>query len=162
MDFPNNIGWKKDDKIALQSESLSDLEHMHVRGKTFAEPQRSLVLSINEDTPIWKGRIAYWKPSPWDNHDGRVTLAGDAAHPMTFHRGQGLNHGIADAAKLVQAFKKADLGEETLAKAISEYEEEMIARGAAEVELSLKNTILMHQWDLLMSSPLMKMGAQRT
>jgi 2-polyprenyl-6-methoxyphenol hydroxylase-like FAD-dependent oxidoreductase len=36
-----------------------------------------------DDTNITYDTMAYWVPTPWENHDGRVTLAGDAAHPMT-------------------------------------------------------------------------------
>jgi 2-polyprenyl-6-methoxyphenol hydroxylase-like FAD-dependent oxidoreductase len=36
-----------------------------------------------DDTKIAYDKMAYWVPIPWDNHDGRVALAGDAAHPMT-------------------------------------------------------------------------------
>lgn len=36
-----------------------------------------------DDTATIVGRISYWFTVPWDNHGVRVTLAGDAAHPMT-------------------------------------------------------------------------------
>ena len=36
-------------------------------------PEGSYV-SVNE--------MKYWVPKPWNNLGGRVTLAGDAAHPM--------------------------------------------------------------------------------
>jgi hypothetical protein len=35
------------------------------------------------NTKVTYDKMAYWVPVPWDNHEGRVTLAGDAAHPMT-------------------------------------------------------------------------------
>jgi hypothetical protein len=35
-----------------------------------------------DDTKITYNNIAYWVPVPWYNHEGRATLAGDAAHPM--------------------------------------------------------------------------------
>lgn len=36
-----------------------------------------------DDTNITYDRMAYWVPVSWDSRDGRITLAGDAAHPMT-------------------------------------------------------------------------------
>ncbi|KIW96496.1 uncharacterized protein Z519_03565 [Cladophialophora bantiana CBS 173.52] len=67
-------------------------------------------------------------PFPWDNTDGRVTLAGDAAHAMLPHRGQGLNNALKDASEIVDALSLKD--------AIDAYEAEMIPRGAAEVGLT--------------------------
>lgn len=42
--------------------------------------------------------------SQWGN--GRVTLAGDAAHPMTFNMGQGACQGMEDAVALAQSLAK--------------------------------------------------------
>ena len=47
------------------------------------EPFRSAVMWMPDDTKITYEKMAYWVPIPWGNHGGRVTLAGDAAHPMT-------------------------------------------------------------------------------
>lgn len=47
-----------------------------------AEPFRSANLWIPDDTPVKFDDIAYWVTIPWDNHGGRITLAGDAAHPQ--------------------------------------------------------------------------------
>lgn len=35
-----------------------------------------------EGSPCWINEMRYWIAEPWDNLDGRVTLLGDAAHPM--------------------------------------------------------------------------------
>ena len=35
-----------------------------------------------EGSYVGINEMRYWIPVPWDNHGGRVTLAGDAAHPM--------------------------------------------------------------------------------
>lgn len=48
-------------------------------------PEGSYV-SINE--------MKYWVPTPWNNHGGRVTLAGDAAHPMLICKYSDLTHHI--------------------------------------------------------------------
>lgn len=49
-----------------------------------AEPFRSAYMAIAADATIWCDRLAEWRTEPWDNRNGRVTLAGDAAHPMTY------------------------------------------------------------------------------
>lgn len=52
-------------------------------GENCGEPFKSAIEWIpDDDTTTSVGRISYWVTEPWDNHDGRVTLAGDAAHPM--------------------------------------------------------------------------------
>lgn len=52
----------------------------------------------------WYGKLNHWDPGAeghqWDNRGGRVTLVGDAAHSMTFQRGQDLNHAITGAVAL--------------------------------------------------------------
>jgi hypothetical protein len=35
-----------------------------------------------EGSPCWINEMRYWIAEPWDNLGGRVTLLGDAAHPM--------------------------------------------------------------------------------
>jgi len=53
-----------------------------------AEPFRSAYLAVASDSSItlWCDRLAEWRTEPWDNRNGRVTLAGDAAHPMTYRK----------------------------------------------------------------------------
>jgi 2-polyprenyl-6-methoxyphenol hydroxylase-like FAD-dependent oxidoreductase len=67
-----------------------------------------------QQTPIYDRDPAF----PWG--DGRVTLAGDAAHPMTFNMGQGACQGIEDSAVLARAIARD--GEEP--QALRSYEEE--------------------------------------
>lgn len=63
-------------------ESEGPLIAMKKAGEHLAEPFRSANMWIPEGTPVYLNKINYWVPIPWDNHGGRVTLAGDAAHPM--------------------------------------------------------------------------------
>lgn len=51
-----------------------------------AEPLRSAYLEIAPAATIWCDRLAEWRTEAWDNRNGRVTLAGDAAHPMTYRQ----------------------------------------------------------------------------
>jgi 2-polyprenyl-6-methoxyphenol hydroxylase-like FAD-dependent oxidoreductase len=59
-----------EEKLALVKKEAEDL----------AEPYRSANLWIPDGTILHHDPITYWIPIKWDNHNGRVTLAGDAAH----------------------------------------------------------------------------------
>lgn len=58
----------------------------HVKRDGWAEPYKSAIEWIPDDTPVLKDRLNIWKTQPWDNQGGRVTLCGDAAHAMTFRK----------------------------------------------------------------------------
>lgn len=58
------------------------LAMIKAKAAEMAEPARSAFTWIPEDTPVHKADISYWVTQPWDNHGGRMTLVGDAAHPM--------------------------------------------------------------------------------
>lgn len=77
------ITWTSDaDPKRLQGPAiLSDLKE---RTSIFADPYKQALQAIPDDTLCWHNRLSYWPTQPWDNRNGTVTLAGDAAHPMTF------------------------------------------------------------------------------
>ena len=56
------------------------------RGEKLAEPLRSVFLSLPAGATIWCDRLSQWPTIAWDNRGGRVTLMGDAAHPMTYRK----------------------------------------------------------------------------
>lgn len=58
----------------------------HVRKAGWAEPYKSAIEWIPEDTEVLRDQLKIWKTVPWDNQGGRVTLCGDAAHAMTFRK----------------------------------------------------------------------------
>lgn len=62
--------------------------HFQELGAAHAEPFRSAALEVDEGTFIPYDRLKYWaKPVAWEGRGGgRVTIAGDAAHPMTPRR----------------------------------------------------------------------------
>jgi 2-polyprenyl-6-methoxyphenol hydroxylase-like FAD-dependent oxidoreductase len=64
-------------------ENTARIADLKKRTSVICEPFRSAVAWLPDDTEIKYNKIAYWHPVPWDNHNGSVTLAGDAAHPMT-------------------------------------------------------------------------------
>jgi 2-polyprenyl-6-methoxyphenol hydroxylase-like FAD-dependent oxidoreductase len=58
------------------------------KSKVYCEPWKSAFQWVPEDQPVWYFDLAVWDPSlpehKWSTRNGRVTLAGDAAHPMTY------------------------------------------------------------------------------
>jgi len=132
----------------------------------YADPWRSAYAWIDDPgLPVWYMAMADWDPGDpahaWDGRAGRVTLAGDAAHTMTYQRGQGLNHSVTDAARLVAAIKSVLDGDAARDVAIAKYEEEMIARAGEEVRMSTKNTLMLHDWEKAIQSPVMKKGMNK-
>lgn len=66
------------------------LAQVKERSKVYCDPWKSALEWVPEDQPCWYFDLAVWDPSlpehNWDNKNGRVTLAGDAAHPMTYRK----------------------------------------------------------------------------
>lgn len=52
----------------------------------FAEPYKTALTLLSDDEPVWYIDLTHWETEPWNNCSGRVTLGGDAAHPMTFRK----------------------------------------------------------------------------
>jgi 2-polyprenyl-6-methoxyphenol hydroxylase-like FAD-dependent oxidoreductase len=155
---------------------------MKEKAQNLAEPFRSSVLWIPDNTPIHIGNMSYWVPIQWDNQKGKITLAGDAAHPLPPclssspflslalvlnessrkpDRGQGLNHCILDVLNLVEKIQKIQNGEGAREEEIVAYEKESISRGAEEVQLSVKTALAVHNWAEFVESPLMKHGVTK-
>ncbi|KAI9745842.1 MAG: hypothetical protein M1818_000523 [Claussenomyces sp. TS43310] len=139
------------------------LEQLKEKSKLFTDPFRSAFEWLSEDQPVWYAPLSQWDPSleehQWGNMGGRVTLAGDAAHPMTFQRGQGLNSGIKDASELVNQIRSfMGTTDKTRKEAIDAYESEMKTRAGLEVRLSSQNTSMVHHWEQVMQSPLITKG----
>jgi FAD binding domain len=129
----------------------------------YAEPWRSAAQWVPDDTYIAPDHIRYWaNPTIWPNWGGKATLAGDAAHPMMPFRAQGLNNAMQDANKYVEQLLRVVSGEKSLADAISDYGNEALERGAAEIKLSSVWGPTLHDWKTLMNTPMMKQGYGKT
>jgi 2-polyprenyl-6-methoxyphenol hydroxylase-like FAD-dependent oxidoreductase len=74
--------------------------------------------------------------APWTT--GRITLLGDAIHPMTPAAGAGANTALRDAARLTRALIEAGAGA-PLVDALARYEAEMIGYASEVVRESLRN-----------------------
>ena len=84
--FHHAMAWQGEAKHELSyAERLAIIKE---KAAGLAEPARSAFLWIPEGTQVHKADISYWITEPWDNRLGRLTLLGDAAHPMppcTYH-----------------------------------------------------------------------------
>lgn len=59
------------------------LAHVKELALPYCEPFRSAAAWVKQGTFVPNDRLRHWpKAVRWDNHGGRITLAGDAAHPM--------------------------------------------------------------------------------
>lgn len=168
----------------LRSASAEDArrarwDQVYAKSAAYGQPMRSAVDWVQErmergqgqDVGVYYGGVSNWDPTvegrQWDNLGGLVTLVGDAAHPMTYNRGQGLNHAIADAGELCKLLATGRAGHGALSQlqlqqqqktAIDAYETEMRKRGGEEVRLSEVNTRMLHNWDQVQASPIMRNG----
>lgn len=146
------ISWIMKDPVkdAIPKTNPERIAMMKKRAAGFAEPLRSIVMDIPDDldftTPL---RLGDFPCRDWDNKGGRVTLAGDSAHAMTMYRGEGANHGILDAALLVDQLKKIHKGEINQKLAIDQYEGEMRPRTHTAVLKSRAAALVAHEWDQL-------------
>ena len=144
----------------------------------WADPFKSAVAWVPDGTEIKPDKLKVWVPSPWDNHGGRVTLAGDAAHSMTFReftsssnrllasnlfsdRGQGGNNALRDSERFVNACLAIQKGELSTKEAIDKYDKDVYTRGKTEVEMSTLQTHATHDHANYLNpdkSPLVKHG----
>jgi 2-polyprenyl-6-methoxyphenol hydroxylase-like FAD-dependent oxidoreductase len=143
-------------------ENEERMKRMKKVGSEFCEPFKSAFSWVKDDTYIFPDRFASWNsPALWDNHSGHITLAGDAAHPMTPFRGQGLNNALQDSAAFCDALKTVISGEKSLKEAINVYDKEVYERGVREIQISLKVGYATHHLDVFVKSQLASSGMKR-
>lgn len=81
--FQNYTSWWGPPYANELEDPRARLEFFKKRVGSFCDPFRTAALAVSDDThiPIFPGR--QWSPSmTWNNYNGRVTIAGDAAHSM--------------------------------------------------------------------------------
>lgn len=72
--------WLEDGKTHVGGkEGLKELKEI---AQSLEDPWKSSILWIPDDTDVSCNSVSYWITSPWDNKQGTITLAGDAAHPL--------------------------------------------------------------------------------
>ncbi|KAF5005660.1 hypothetical protein FDECE_7916 [Fusarium decemcellulare] len=151
MGLPSDIR-PEDDSSARRFEMVK------AAGEPFVEPFRSAIEWMPEGTYISPDRYGTWETRPWDHKGGRVLIAGDAAHSMTAHRAQGLNHSLQDILNIIKGLKEVkDAGLAQLDFATS-YVEEIVPRGSDEVRMSLQQGLAVHNWAQVQNMPILKIG----
>ncbi|KAK6380699.1 hypothetical protein LTS17_004899 [Exophiala oligosperma] len=145
------------------AEDLQDprerLRYYKERASKLCEPFCSAALALGDDEVVPVDAGQQWAPFQWDNRGGRATLAGDAAHSMLPHRGQGLNNAMKDASEIVDALTAVYKGQRSLEEAITSYESEMIPRGANEIRLT--RIVAEKRRDMENKDPLILRGLQK-
>ncbi|CAI7572840.1 unnamed protein product [Penicillium manginii] len=144
MSWPENT---PEDKVADTDEAR--LANMKRRAEGFVPFLQQAVERIPAGTAVTEIKLADWECLEWDNQDGRVTLAGDAAHAMTMYRGEAANHGLLDAYHLSEAIEKIYGGSSLASDAINEFETEMRERTSRAVRLSRQACRDAHDWTRL-------------
>ncbi|KAF5520813.1 FAD-dependent monooxygenase cctM [Colletotrichum aenigma] len=148
--------WSTEDPPETNEDRMKYLKKL---AEPYCEPYRSAALWVPDDTYIPRDKYAEWKRiAPWNNFGGRVTVAGDAAHPMCPFRGPGLNNALQDAGNLVKAIAAVQQGRQTLAAAIDEYDAEVYQRGKGEIEISEESMFGLHHYSAIKGSPIDRMG----
>lgn len=84
--FQLQCTWKKDTEPDLSEADVTSVAVHKKRAETFGEPFKSAVLWLPDDTKMLSNKMAYWVPVKFDTRGGRVVIAGDAAHSMTFRK----------------------------------------------------------------------------
>lgn len=166
--FYHYVSYKEPRELVNTMSNAKLVQHQKSLAKQFVDPWKSVFEWMPDDYPVWYGKLRHWDPRDhcWDNHYGTVTIASDAAHPMTSQRGQGLNHALKDSLQLFKAIEKywngGDISIEGRGVALDTYEMEMKERGGEEVRLSEANSVAMHNREQVMLSPSVEKGMHLT
>ncbi|KAK3346884.1 hypothetical protein B0T25DRAFT_571986 [Lasiosphaeria hispida] len=153
--------WHSEEDTGLQGDDAI-LDDLRSRAHDLTFPFKESLATIPRGTKMWHTRMDYWPTKPWDSRGGLVTLAGDAAHSMTFHRGQGLGNAIRDVAELQSRLgAMASNTPAELAKAVQAYETDLWPRGYDVAMANLENSIRLHDWDSVTKSLMLTEGLSR-
>lgn len=146
-----NLSWPTEDNqdpkpLKTSKEKIAAIKS-HKKG--LAPVLQKAVDKIANDSEALEIRLADWPCHDWNNHNGRITLVGDAAHAMTMYRGEAANHGITDVYEISEKLDDVHKGKTELSTAIKEFETKMRARAAPAVLLSRQACLDAHNWPSL-------------
>lgn len=173
VSWPHRPGFMGRTKpLEVPSNSSERVRLMKTISKDWADPFRTIVQSLPEDTEVKTISLEDWVPPPdhWNDVPGseRVVLIGDAAHAMTMYRGEAANHGIADVDLLVSHIvptlsKLSEHGHDGLAEACKNYTLDMVERASPAVLKSRQACLDAHMYERINDdSPLIQKRAVRT
>ncbi|TFB07504.1 putative FAD-dependent monooxygenase [Trichoderma ghanense] len=142
------LSWLDKDRDEAVPESNQERVALMKRLATGFHPDlHDAIQAIPESSPTLHVILQDWPCQDWNNRDGRVTLAGDAAHAMVMYRGEAGNHGILDAWHLLREIKAVYSGGKARADAVDDYEKEMKERATPAVLLSRQACLDAHDYD---------------
>jgi 2-polyprenyl-6-methoxyphenol hydroxylase-like FAD-dependent oxidoreductase len=149
------------------AEKLKELKKAATEGTGFFKELREGFNNIPDDTEVLDIVLQDWMTESWQPL-ASVTILGDAVHPMTMcryikfynrrtranfpDRGEAANHGMFDAYMLGCQLHKVSMGEKDMAKAIEDFEREMVSRAQEAVSLSRTAGFEVHDLDAISES----------
>lgn len=135
---------------ALKTEALARMQWHHPIPAIIAATPENLISGY----PVYDRALLQTS----DLHHDKITLLGDAAHPMSPFKGQGANQALLDAVALAQAIHSGCRGNKSwreigLRQAVlQKYESEMLKRSAVKVEDSAAAAKFLHSDVVLMEA----------
>ena len=125
------INWRDpagaEDSFWTKHASKQEMYDFAVKRSKEIHPSLTEVIGLTPAEGIMRPPLTFRDMVPEDLPTGRVTLVGDAAHPMTPFRGEGGNHAIQDGLNLARAIARYE--ELDVPELLKEYEKEMLRRG---------------------------------
>ncbi|CAK7268754.1 hypothetical protein SEPCBS119000_003224 [Sporothrix epigloea] len=136
------------EKAVVGREAIALLKNSD-SSKRLAPPFNLQIEWTPDDSVCYIDEMKYWVPVPFGGpeatQDGRVTVVGDAAHPMLVYRGQGFQHAIVDAdnyVKALVAIRDANWDVDVRRREMAAYNAEIVERGAKAVTQSVQEAAL--------------------
>lgn len=122
------------------------------------EPIPSMIKST--DLSLLMGVVAYDRdPSPPSTCLNKsIVLLGDSAHPMSPFKGQGANQALLDAVNFVNRLKS----NESVTKAVEEFDSEMFQRVRDKVMLSRERATTYHDQSIIKTENFIYRGVDQT
>ncbi len=161
--WPDKLDTAISDREALELLKNSETS------KNLAEPFWSMIEWTSEDSRCYIDEMKYWVSVPFGDagatRDNRITLAGDAAHPMLLYRGQGFQHAITDVDNYIKALvtiRAADWDVDVRRREMAAYDAEMIERGAKAVTQSVQEAALSFDVEKVNKMLMMRQGHGRS
>ncbi|KAK0647129.1 hypothetical protein B0T16DRAFT_391429 [Cercophora newfieldiana] len=126
--------------------------------KGLADPFQSQIAWTANGDDVYIDEMRTWVSVPWETRNGRVTLAGDAAHPMLVYRGQGYQHAVTDADNFVKALVSVRDEGKSREEVIGAYSSDVVERGAQAVTQSLREADMSMDLESTMKMIMAKKG----
>ncbi|CAJ2509624.1 Uu.00g146500.m01.CDS01 [Anthostomella pinea] len=126
----------KPDHWLKRASTSAKLEHA-LKLTEALDPSFREVVQLTPAEGILDKQMVYRDAEITDLPVGRVTLLGDAIHPMVPFRGEGGMHALRDAINLSKVLSQLDMGDpRSMETAMASYQQEITSRGVEAVRMS--------------------------